>query len=117
MMWLGLILHLICAALAGAVISYQFFDVHSTILALRRPDVREVGDSALGLGNLSGWCQHHLGWAWPAMKLPVILVMAPLLWYQAPLEIDPGIIFALVYLVAYFRRIVRQNYNNAFGVR
>ncbi len=116
-MWLGPILHLIRAAAAGAVISYQFFDVHSTILALRRHDVVEVGDEALGLGNISGWCQARLGIFWPVMKLPVIALMAPLLWVQVPIAIEPGIIFALVYLVAYFRKIVRQNYNNAFGVR
>lgn len=90
----------------------QVFDVHSTILALRLPWVREVGDDAIGLGNLSGWCQRHLGAAWPVVKAP-FLIFAPMLWTPVPDQIQLPIIALLCMANGYFFTITKQNYANA----
>jgi len=43
--------------------------------------------------------------------------MVALAYTPVPVAAQPGVIFALVYLWAYFRHIVSQNYRNAYEVR
>lgn len=102
------------AILATALLWLQLLDVHSTNLALRRPDVVEVGDTAMGLGNAVGWAMRRLGRAWWLVKLP-FLIFAPLVWTDVPLAVEPALCVLLGTFNAYFFRLVRQNYRNARG--
>lgn len=92
----------------------QPFDVHSTILALRLPWVQEVGDEGLGLGNISGWAQCHLGDAWWVIKLP-FLAFIPMVWVPIETEVEVPVIMLLVPVVSYFFHITVQNYRNAYS--
>ncbi len=108
-------LHYIVAGLAAWLLVLQFFDVHSTFLALRLPWVREVGDTTIGGFNISGWAQNHLGWLWPVVKLP-LAIFAPLIWTPAPVAVEIPLILLLLYADLYFLKIVMENYDNANSV-
>lgn len=108
------ILHAMIGFLVVFLLLIQIADVHSTILALRHPWVQEVGDESLGLGNLSGWCQRHLGRAWPVVKAP-FLVFFPMLWTPVPDQIQVPIIGLLILANGYFFQITKQNYINAYA--
>lgn len=100
------------AALAAALLVLQILDVHSTNLALRRPDVVEVGDTAIGMGNAVGWAMKRWGRLWWLVKLP-FLVALPLVWTAVPLAAEPALSAMLSVADAYFFKLVRQNYVNA----
>lgn len=108
------ILQALINCLVGLLLGIQVADVHSTILALRHPWVQEVGDESLGLGNISGWCQRHLGAAWPVVKAP-FLVFVPMLWTPVPDQIQVPIIGLLILANSYFFQITKQNYHNAYA--
>lgn len=105
--------HAIVIGLTMFVLVIQILDVISTNSARRLPWVREVGDQAIGLGNLSGLAQRHLGWWWWIVKLPLALIFAPLIWTPAPLAVQPAIILLLLAANSYFLKITRQNFLNA----
>lgn len=98
--------------LAAHLLFLQILDVHSTNLALRLPWVREVGDEAIGLGNLSGWAQARLGRWWWLIKAP-LLIFAPLIWTPVPWQVWPAVILLLIAANSRFLRIIRGNYRNA----
>lgn len=106
------ILFFVVALLAAHFLWLQILDVHSTNLALRLPWVKEVGDEAIGMGNLSGWAQARWGRWWWLIKVP-LLIFAPLCWFPAPWQIEPAIILLLIAANSRFLRIVRGNYRNA----
>lgn len=107
-------LHAIIVILVGWLLLLQLFDVDSTILALRNPHVQvvEVGDEALGLGNLSGWAQKHWGGWWWVIKLPMAIFI-PLAAVRLPTPAQPCIILLLVGACGYFHTITKENYRIA----
>lgn len=111
------ILFLIQFLLACIVITVQPIDVWSTNIALKRPDVVEQGDTELGLGNLAGWAMTRLGRFWWIIKLPLVLILAPLLWVDVPAPVAPALILFLFAAAAYFIRITIRNFHNAFDER
>jgi hypothetical protein len=94
------------------LIGVQIADVHSTILALRLPWVQEVGDESIGLGNISGWAQRHLGPVWWVIKAP-FLTFLPMLWTPIEPEVQVPVIMLLILANGYFFQITKQNYANA----
>lgn len=110
---MNIALFLIQAALTGHLLGLQFLDVHSTNAALRLPWVREVGDEAIGLGNLSGWAQARWGRWWWLIKAPLFLVFAPLIWWPVPPQDAAAVILLLIAANSRFLRIIRGNYRNA----
>ena len=104
---------------AVVLIAQQLADVHSTNLALANPHVRviEVGDEALGCGNLSALAQRSWGRWWWLIKTPLVLVLLPLVLApvdsRIPLSICPVLLLGLFVAICYFEKIVRENYENA----
>mgnify|MGYP007122156019 CR=1 FL=1 len=111
---INLFLHGIIDALIIALLGIQVLDVHSTILALRNPWVIEVGDERIGLWNISGWAQKHLGDAWPVIKAP-FLFFVPVCWTPIETIVEVPMIMLLVLVCAYFFMITRDNHRNAYA--
>lgn len=101
------------ALLALAFLALQVLDVISTNAALRRPNVVEVGDEAIGLGNLVGWAMKRWGRWWWLVKIPLVLIFAPLIVTPAPVSIEPALILLLIAANSYFLKLVRENFRNA----
>lgn len=112
MTWLHTFFHAVLCAQVVTLLVLQILDVHSTILALRLPWVIEVGDTDVGLGNVSGFFQRHCGPVWWIMKAP-FLTYLPMLWVPIDVEVQFPIIMLMILAIAYFHDIVTANYRNA----